>query len=51
MKIATKTRQAHAAKRELFAELSEGVAALKAARLGKRILRTRLNTSWLVGAK
>ena len=40
MKAATKTRQTRAAKRDLFAELSEGMTALAEARQGKRTLRT-----------
>lgn len=36
----TKARAARAAKRDLFAELSEGMTALAEARLGKRTLRT-----------
>ncbi len=40
MKTTVKTKAAHTAKRDLFAELSEGVAALAEARQGKRTLRT-----------
>jgi len=40
MKAATKTRQTRAARRDLFAELSEGMTALAEARQGKRTLRT-----------
>jgi putative transcriptional regulator len=40
MKTTVKTKAAHIAKRDLFAELSEGVAALAEARQGKRTLRT-----------
>ena len=40
MKRSTKTRTGRAAKRDLFAELSEGVTALAEARQGKRTLRT-----------
>ena len=40
MKTSAKTRTTHAAKRNLFAELSEGMAALAEARQGKRTLRT-----------
>ena len=40
MKTATKARQTRAAKRDLFAELSEGMTALTEARQGKRTLRT-----------
>jgi putative transcriptional regulator len=40
MKAAAKRRQARAARRNLFAELSEGVIALAKAREGKRTLRT-----------
>ena len=42
MKATVKSKQAHAvtAKRDLFAELSEGVTALAEARQGKRTLRT-----------
>ena len=40
MKTSVKTKTAIAAKRELFAELSEGMAALADARQGKRTLRT-----------
>jgi putative transcriptional regulator len=36
----TKARATRAAKRDLFAELSEGMTALAEARLGKRTLRT-----------
>lgn len=40
MKTPTKTKSTRAAKRDLFAELSEGVTALAEARQGKRTLRT-----------
>ena len=40
MKTSVKTKQACAAKRDLFAELSEGMAALAEARQGKLTLRT-----------
>lgn len=40
MKTPTKPKPARAAKRDLFAELSEGVTALAEARQGKRTLRT-----------
>lgn len=40
MKTPAKAKSARAAKRDLFAELSEGVAALAEARQGKRTLRT-----------
>jgi putative transcriptional regulator len=40
MKTPTKTKPARAIKRDLFAELSEGVTALAEARQGKRTLRT-----------
>jgi putative transcriptional regulator len=40
MKTPVKTRAASTTRRELFAELSEGVAALAEARQGKRTLRT-----------
>ena len=40
MKAAAKARQTRAAKRDLFAELSEGMTALAEARQGKRTLRT-----------
>ena len=40
MKKSAKTRTRRAAKRDLFAELSEGVTALAEARQGKRTLRT-----------
>lgn len=40
MKTAVKTGKARAAKRDLFAELSEGMAALSEARQGKRTLRS-----------
>jgi putative transcriptional regulator len=40
MKTAAKARQTRPAKRDLFAELSEGVAALAEARHEKRTLRT-----------
>ena len=40
MKTPVRTKQARAAKRNLFAELSEGMAALADAQQGKRTLRT-----------
>jgi putative transcriptional regulator len=40
MKTIVKPTPKHAAQRDLFAELSEGVAALAEARQGKRTLRT-----------
>lgn len=40
MKRSAGTRQARSARRDLFAELSEGMAALAEARQGKRTLRT-----------
>jgi len=40
MKTPIKTKPTHAIKRDLFAELSEGVTALAEARQGKRTLRT-----------
>ena len=40
MKTTVKNKPARAAKRDLFAELSEGVTALAEARQGKRTLRT-----------
>ena len=40
MKTPVKIKPARAAKRDLFAELSEGMAALAEARQGKRTLRT-----------
>ena len=40
MKTTVKTKTAGSAKRDLFAELSEGMAALAEARQGKRTLRT-----------
>lgn len=40
MKAAVKTKSPRAAKRDLFAELKEGVTALAEARQGKRTLRT-----------
>jgi len=40
MKTAAKGRRTHPIKRDLFVELSEGVAALAEAREGKRTLRT-----------
>ena len=40
MKRSAKTRTARVARRDLFAELSEGVTALAEARRGKRTLRT-----------
>ena len=40
MKTATGSKRAHMGKRNLFVELSEGVAALAEAREGKRTLRT-----------
>ena len=40
MKTSVRTKQARVAKRDLFAELSEGMAALGEARQGKRTLRT-----------
>ena len=40
MKTIVKAKTARAAKRDLFAELSEGMAALAEARQGKRTLRT-----------
>jgi putative transcriptional regulator len=40
MKTAASGKRAHAGKRDLFVELSEGVAALADAREGKRTLRT-----------
>jgi putative transcriptional regulator len=40
MKTAVKTGKARAATRDLFAELSEGMAALSEARQGKRTLRS-----------
>jgi putative transcriptional regulator len=40
MKATVKTKPAHTAKRDLFAELSEGMSALAEARQGKRTLRT-----------
>ena len=40
MKAAAKTKRARAPKRDLFAELSEGMTALAQARQGKRTLRT-----------
>ena len=40
MKAIVKSKSKHAARRDLFGELSEGVAALADARLGKRTLRT-----------
>jgi putative transcriptional regulator len=40
MKTTVKTKTTHAAKRDLFAELGEGMTALAEARQGKRTLRT-----------
>ena len=40
MKAAAKTKRTRAPKRDLFAELSEGMTALAQARQGKRTLRT-----------
>ena len=40
MKSGAKAKPSRASKRDLFAELTEGVAALAEARLGKRTLRT-----------
>ena len=40
MKTAARSKQSRPAKRDLFAELSEGMAALAEARQGKRTLRT-----------
>ena len=40
MKTIVKSKSKRAAKRDLFGELSEGVAALSDARKGKRTLRT-----------
>ncbi|MGE5624616.1 MAG: helix-turn-helix domain-containing protein [Bacillota bacterium] len=40
MRTAAKTKRTHAVKRNLFAELSEGMTALADARQGKRTLRT-----------
>jgi putative transcriptional regulator len=40
MKTAVKAKTARAAKRDLFAELNEGMVALAGARQGKRTLRT-----------
>jgi putative transcriptional regulator len=40
MKTAASEKRAHSGKRDLFVELSEGVAALAEAREGKRTLRT-----------
>ncbi len=40
MKTAAKTKPTRAARRDLFAELGEGMAALAEARSGKRTLRT-----------
>jgi putative transcriptional regulator len=40
MKTAARGKRAHSGKRDLFVELSEGVAALADARQGKRTLRT-----------
>jgi hypothetical protein len=40
VKRAVKTKTKHGAKRDLFAELSEGMKALAEERLGKRTLRT-----------
>jgi putative transcriptional regulator len=40
MKTTVKAKTTRAAKRDLFAELSEGIAALAEARQGKRTLRT-----------
>ena len=40
MKVKTKAKAAKAGKRDLFAELSEGMSALAEARSGKRTLRT-----------
>ena len=40
MKKPAKRKQAHSTKRNLFAELSEGMKALADARNGKRTLRT-----------
>ena len=40
MKTSVKTKQARTAKRDLFAELSEGMTALAEARKGTRTLRT-----------
>ena len=40
MKTSVRAKQARTAKRDLFAELSEGMAALAEARQGKRTLRT-----------
>ena len=46
MKTVIKGKPARAAKRDLFAELREGMSALAEARQGKRTLRTtRSNTS------
>lgn len=42
MKTTVKTKTTHVAKRDLFAELREGVAALAEARQGKRTLRTHV---------
>lgn len=40
MKTVVKTKRAHAAKRDLFTELNEGMTALAEGRQGKRTLRT-----------
>lgn len=42
MKTTVKTKSTRAAKRDLFAELGEGMTALAEARQGKRTLRTRV---------
>ena len=42
MKASIKAKRARAAKRDLFAELSEGMTALAEARQGKRTLRTHV---------
>ena len=44
-KTAAKTKPTRAAKRGLFAELGEGIAALAKARSGKRSLRHKQNNS------
>jgi len=44
MKTTAKTKRGHAAKRDLFSELSEGMSALAEARQGKRTLRTHSAT-------
>ncbi len=49
MKNVSKNKALHAGKRDLLAELKEGVTALAAARRGKRTLRTHVMPA--LGAK